>query len=156
MNKIIFMAIVFSLLAPLVSKANSNEIECLAKNIYHEARGESYSGKQAVAQVTINRVKHPQFPSSVCDVVYQRTSKTCQFSWVCSSNLSIKRASQSWKESKRIAEMFLTHGHYYDTIGTQSIFYHSKKLPFTWDRKYRRVATIGNHIFYRKKNANKR
>jgi spore germination cell wall hydrolase CwlJ-like protein len=157
MNKIIFMAVVFSLLTPLTVTANiNNEIDCLAKNIYYEARGESFEGKQAVAQVTINRANHSQFPSSVCGVVHQKNKSTCQFSWVCSPRRAIKTSSQTWLDSKRIAELFLTEGHYYDTIGSQALFYHEKHLPFNWNHKYKKVATIGNHIFYRKKECQQR
>lgn len=152
MNRIIFMAMIFSLFLPLTGQANTNkQIECLAKNIYYESGAESLEGKKAVAQVTLNRANHPSYPKSVCGVVYQRTTKTCQFSWVCDPQKSIKWASANWRQSLMVAEMFLTEEYYYDRIGGDALFFHTKQLPFTWDRKYKRVATIGNHIFYEKK-----
>lgn len=152
MNKIIFMAVLFSLFLPVTTLANTDkEIQCLAKNIYYESGAEPLAGKKAVAQVTINRTNNPSYPSSVCGVVYQRTKATCQFSWVCEPRKSIKFASDNWEESLMVAEMFLTEGHYYDRIGSNALFFHTKELPFRWDRKYKRVATIGNHIFYEKR-----
>ena len=63
------------------------EVECLAKNMYHEARGESYQGMVAVAFVTLNRTVSEVFPSKVCDVVYQKNQRGCQFSWVCARTI---------------------------------------------------------------------
>jgi spore germination cell wall hydrolase CwlJ-like protein len=146
------MAVLFSLFFPLTSLANTDrEIECLAKNIYYESGAESLAGKKAVAQVTLNRVNHPSYPSSVCGVVYQKHKSTCQFSWVCEPKRAIKWASENWRQSLMVAEMFLTEGHEFDRIGNNALFFHTKQLPFTWDKKYKRVATIGNHIFYEKK-----
>ena len=59
------------------------EVDCLAQNMYFEAGIESKAGKLAVAEVTMNRVKSSEFPNTVCEVVYQRTKYTCQFSWIC-------------------------------------------------------------------------
>ena len=59
----------------------NKQLACLTKNIYYEAASESYEGKLAVAQVTLNRANDPKFPSTICGVVYQRTLGTCQFSW---------------------------------------------------------------------------
>ena len=74
-----------------VSQEYNKQVECLAKNIYWESASESYEGKLAVAQVTMNRVNSGKFPSDICSVVYQKTvnreSRTvCQFSWTCLFN----------------------------------------------------------------------
>lgn len=155
MNKIIFMAVLFSLFSPLSSLANTdNEILCLAKNIYYEAGAEPLAGKKAVAQVTINRTNHPAFPSTVCGVVHQRNKRACQFSWVCEPRKKIHYSSDNWEQSLMVAQMFLTDSYEFDTITSDTLFFHEKHLPFNWKNRYKRVATIGNHIFYRKKNAN--
>lgn len=155
MNKIIFMAVLFSLFFPLASLANTDkEIQCLAKNIYYESGAESLAGKKAVAQVTINRTNNPSYPSSVCGVVYQRTKSTCQFSWVCEPRKTIKTSSENWQQSVEVAELFLTGSYEYDRLTNDTLFFHTKDLPFTWKRKYKQVAVIGNHIFYRTKTKN--
>ena len=71
-----------------VPGVSDKQVECLAKNIYFEARNQSEYGKFAVANVTMNRVKDPRFPNTICDVVFQgpRVKKRvggCQFSWYC-------------------------------------------------------------------------
>ena len=148
-----------------VSQAKETDLLCLAKNIYYEAGAESTEGKMAVAQVTMNRVEHPAFPKSVCGVVNQnvvRKSKSdweddkriCQFSWVCAGRKIIKKESDNWQESLEIAKLFLTEKRSYDKFQDDVLFFHEKHLPFNWKQKYTRVATIGNHIFYRTKNNN--
>ena len=65
-----------------VAESYNKQVECLAKNIYYESGSETYEGKLAVAQVTLNRVNSPKYPHEVCAVVYQKTQNTCQFSWL--------------------------------------------------------------------------
>lgn len=150
-NTILLCLALFSLLFVSVSQAQDKQLMCLAKNIYYEAGAEPLAGKKAVAQVTINRSNHPSYPSSICGVVHQRTKKTCQFSWVCEPRKPIKTASDNWQESLMVAEMFLTGSYEYDRLTSDTLFFHTKQLPFTWKRKYKQVAVIGNHIFYRTK-----
>ena len=54
-----------------------HDLFCMVQNVYHESRGESALGQAAVAHVTLNRVKSPAYPGSVCAVVWQKG----QFSW---------------------------------------------------------------------------
>lgn len=122
------------------------DVECLAKNIYYEAGSEPYSGKLAVAQVTMNRVKSNQFPRTVCGVVYQRTKSTCQFSWVCEDDLHPRRG-QAWGESLRIAENILINKRTYDVVGGAKYF-HATYVDPAWSNTKRVVKQIGNHIFY--------
>lgn len=147
-----------------VSQAKDTELLCLAKNIYYESGAEPTEGKLAVAQVTMNRVEHPNFPKTVCGVVKQQATvkskseweydkKVCQFSWVCQGKKIIKKESDNWQESVMIAEMFLTRNTSYDKFQDDVLFFHEKHLPFNWKHKYTKVATIGNHIFYRKTKA---
>ena len=71
--------------SPITAEVRDKQLDCLAKNIYHEAKGEPFEGKVAVAQVTINRAASGQFPSDICKVVYQKNvvydKVLCQFSW---------------------------------------------------------------------------
>ncbi|MDC3266433.1 cell wall hydrolase [bacterium] len=122
------------------------EVECLARNIYFEAGSEPYKGKIAVAQVTMNRVNSKQFPHSVCGVVYQRTKRTCQFSWVC-ENKGNPRNNAAWKQSLSIAENVLINNVQYNVVGNAHYF-HAVYVDPTWSNTKRVVNKIGNHIFY--------
>lgn len=125
--------------------ANNRELKCLADNIYFEAGNQSKTGKLAVAAVTINRVKSPKFPKSVCSVVYQKTRGTCQFSWVCEGKKRV-RSPQQYAESKRIAEKVLLSGANHGIFGRNVLFYHADYVNPGWN--LRRVTKIGDHIFY--------
>jgi N-acetylmuramoyl-L-alanine amidase len=125
--------------------ANNRELKCLADNIYFEAGNQSTQGKLAVAAVTINRVKSPKFPKSVCSVVYQRTKRVCQFSWVCEGKKTV-RSAQQYSESKKVAEKVLLSGANHGILGRNVLFYHADYVNPRWNLK--RVAKIGDHIFY--------
>ena len=118
------------------------QIECMAKNIYYEAGSEPYEGKLAVAQVTMNRTQSPQFPKTVCGVVYQKG----QFSWVDEKRYPIK-SKYAWEECMIVARKALTEHKLHDTIyKTKSMYYHNTSVNPPWKLKY--VAKIGNHLFY--------
>ena len=135
-----------------------DELECLAKNIYFEARGESLTGKIAVANVTMNRVKHHKYPSTVCGVVTQakwyvnwkgnRLPKRnqCQFSWFCDGKADIPVDMRAYKDSVRVAEV-VYHG--YRDITDGSLFYHNTKVEPYWVASMVRTKSIGAHVFYR-------
>ncbi len=123
------------------------EVECLARNIYFEAGSEPRNGKIAVAEVTMNRVKSKNFPRTVCGVVYQRTGRTCQFSWVCKQN-KVVRSKEMWLESLRIAENILISKRRYGIIGSAQYF-HADYVEPAWAEEKQLVMKIGRHIFYR-------
>lgn len=125
--------------------SNAKAITCLADNIYYEAGNEPRNGKIAVAGVTLNRMRNPKFPSNVCSVVYQRTSRVCQFSWTC-----MRRPAKDpvlYAEAKDIAKKVLT-----SEINTRIVvnkdvlFYHADYVNPRW--RLERVTKIGRHIFY--------
>ena len=122
------------------------DVDCLARNIYFEAAGESRSGKIAVAEVTMNRVKSKQFPRSVCGVVYQKTRGTCQFSWVCQDKKAIRNRT-AWRESVKIAENILISNRRYGIIGSAKYF-HADYVNPAWADEKQLVMKIGRHIFY--------
>lgn len=136
-----------------LQNAHADELMCLAKNIYYEAGSESYDGKMAVAQVTINRSNNPRYPSTICGVVnqkYKTPERTiCQFEWVCNTRKAINTASANWQESLEVAKKFLTEGTTYDKFDENVLFFHAKSLPFNWKKRHIKVATVGNHVFYR-------
>lgn len=143
-------------------KVNQKELICLAKNVYFEAASEPLEGKKAVAQVTMNRVKHAGFPKSVCGVVKQRTrsvelKKTiCQFSWVCDGAKKVLVNSPAWGDSIQVAKLALTEKKVYDKFSSNVLFYHEKHLETNWNEHYKVVKVVGNHKFYRIKYANQR
>ena len=124
----------------VVAKTDNNEVVCLAKNIYFESRGESLAGKLAVAKVTLNRTQHPDFPSTICKVVYQPG----QFSWTTKRRPTI-RDRQAWQESLEIARDALASG-LTELSGFRAIYFHSGRKPYMWKGRF--LAKIGNHRFY--------
>ena len=131
----------------------NSEVQCLAENVYHEAGNESYEGKLAVAQVTINRANSGNFPSTVCGVVNQKNNingnLVCQFSWVCNSLTGMIRNKYQWEESLLVAKRALTSNVAHDLMYQQNaLYYHANYVNPGW--KLTRVGQIGNHIFYRK------
>jgi spore germination cell wall hydrolase CwlJ-like protein len=120
------------------------DLFCLAKNIYHEARGEPTLGKYAVAQVTMNRVRHPSFSKTICGVVFEPN----QFSWANDRSIRWTRPSNaSWDESIKIARQVLDHGVTIKGM-ENALFFHATYVRPGW-RNVRRLATIGDHIFYK-------
>lgn len=118
----------------------SRETKCLAENIYHESRGESFEGKLAVAQVTLNRVAHKKlFKSTICGVVYQNS----QFSWTSVSK-TIKDKS-AWEESQKIAKAVMGGLRLKDF---DAIYYHTHAVKPSWRVGKQIVRVIGSHIFY--------
>ena len=127
------------------------DLQCLAINIYKEAGYEPVEGRVAVAQVTLNRVKHPAFPKTICEVVYQRTVNmsrvVCQFSWHCDSVHSNRLMNQEkYLESYQIAKKVLLEGLKLESLN-DALFYHADYVNPRW--RYERITKIGRHIFYR-------
>ena len=129
-----------------VSGELGQQILCMAKNIYYEAASESFEGKLAVAQVTMNRANSVKFPKTVCEVVYQKVNQTYQFSWV-GEKVGPIRNKYAWEECMIVARKALTEGVLHDIIHkTNSMYYHNTSVNPAWKLKY--VAKIGNHLFY--------
>lgn len=129
----------------------SPQTRCLAMNIYHEARGESERGQEAVGFVTLNRVESGRFPDSVCGVVHQRNGSRggCQFSWVCDSRSDAVRSGEDWAEARRIAEWLMMNYEDARDPTRGALFYHATYVRPVWSRIFERTAQIGHHIFYR-------
>ena len=138
-----------------IGKITYEEVECLAKNIYFEGRGESLQGQIAIAHVTLNRQKDNRFEDSICDVVYQGPldNKTnplrnqCQFSWWCDGRSDVPRDLWSWGRSINVAVKALQ-GEYKDPTNG-ALWFHSTKVNPDWNFKTSYVGKIDNHIFYR-------
>ena len=119
------------------------ERECLALNVYHEARSESIEGQIAVAQVTVNRVQHEYFPDTICDVVWDRY----QFSWTHDGLSDRATETDAWKDAMLVAQAVLSNRVEDNTNG--SLFYHADYVNPGWPNM-KTTAKIGRHIFYKK------
>ncbi|MET1112376.1 MAG: cell wall hydrolase [Allosphingosinicella sp.] len=124
-------------------------LQCLTAAVYYEARSESAEGQRAVAQVVLNRVRHPAFPKSVCGVVYQgsRRRTGCQFSFTCDGSLGARRDSDAWARARRVAGAALA-GSVYGPVG-HATHYHASYVQPWWAASLTRAVTVGSHIFYR-------
>jgi spore germination cell wall hydrolase CwlJ-like protein len=125
---------------------SSNDLSCLADNIYFEAGGESRKGKIAIANVTLKRVSSGKYGKSVCGVVYSRNNRSCAFSWTCDKRSNIPHRGLSYAESKEIALLALL-GELDDVTGGAE-FYHERHVKPKWCRRMRITVMIGGHIFY--------
>lgn len=120
---------------------------CLAQAIYYEAGFEGETGRRAVAQVVLNRVRHPAFPHSVCEVVYQRTGGVCQFTFACDGALARIPVPAVWERSLREAREALA-GRVETSVG-MATHYHADYVYPAWAPRLEKVAAIGQHLFYR-------
>lgn len=125
-----------------------NDIECLTQAVYYEARNESEEGQAAVAQVVMNRSRHGAYPKSVCAVVYQRNSRTCQFTFTCDGSIGRGRVNlAAWRRAERIARE-VHDGRSSIQLPKSSVNYHADYVRPSWGRRLERVRQIGAHIFY--------
>ena len=145
----------------LVLENRAKQVECLAKNIYFEARNEPFAGQFAVALVTLNRVYDDTFPNTVCEVVYQGIHNKrgfpklnrCQFSWYCDGISDVTKNVRAWKDTQKIANLAMIS---YGSMKSQgldytegAIYYHTHEIKPRWSNSYPKVGRIGDHIFYR-------
>lgn len=131
---------------------NEQELHCLARNIYHEAKGEPEEGKIAVGLVTMNRKEDGRFPRTICGVVNQKTRSVCQFSWRCQNVKAPDTSSESWRQSRRIAFALLTVPNIYEGLKRKygnALYFHAVYVRPGWTRTKQRVAQVGAHLFYR-------
>jgi spore germination cell wall hydrolase CwlJ-like protein len=123
---------------------------CLTAAIYYEAANEPDEGQRAVAQVVLNRVRHPAWPSTVCDVVYQGTERPgtlCQFTFGCDGAMARAPSLASWIRARRVAQAALA-GYVYEPAGLAT-HYHTLAVSPSWGKTLTPVGIIGAHIFYR-------
>lgn len=141
------------------------EVECLAANIYHEARGETVEGQVAVGVVTLNRVEDGRWPDTVCDVVEQKAlvikkddtgqviseKYICQFGWNCDPNVSISTRSSSWQRSQRIASALMTGTEDYEELAGlyhNALYFHNAADSPKWRHSKTLIRQTGGHYFY--------
>ena len=126
-----------------------SDIECLALNVYFEARGEPFVGKIAVAHVVLNRMRDRRFPASACMVVKQggdRVRHNCQFSWWCDGKSDRPRHRTAWATSLMVAKE--TYWGFAEDPTRGALWYHADYVDPTWNDGFLRTGVIGKHIFY--------
>ena len=127
-------------------KYTSADMECLAKNIYHEAGVEPSIGKFAVAQVTLNRLKDGRWGKNICKVVYAKA----QFSWTLYNKTRYEHPKGPlWAQSREVARSVLDDG--YRVKGLEdSLLYHADYIrPPVWTKAVAKIQQVGQHIFYK-------
>lgn len=131
------------------SAARARALDCLASAVYYEAGRESDDGQRAVAQVVLNRVRHPAFPSTVCGVVYQGSTRAtgAQFSFTNDGSLYRQPDSGGWARARRAAEAALN-GAVFSAVGWATHYHANYVMPY-WAPTLAKNAVIGAHLFYR-------
>ena len=137
---------------PFVMRAGSTEharaLKCLTDAIYYEAANEPDAGQRAVAQVILNRMRHPTYPNSVCGVIYQGSERRtgCQFSYSCDGSMARVPAGPAWLRGQRVAAQALA-GSVYAPVGMATHYHATYVYPY-WAPSLNFVGTIGAHRFY--------
>ena len=134
---------------PATEADRRRALRCLTQAVYYEAALEPNAGQEAVAQVVLNRVRDPNYPNSVCGVVFEGAERTtgCQFSFTCDGALAQGPVRWAWDRAQRVAERALA-GHVATQVGTAT-HYHADYVHPWWSPTLAKITQIGAHIFYR-------
>lgn len=139
MKYIALILLTLSFTAFADNRASSlTDLECMAQNVYHEARGQGALGMQMVIIVVNNRVKSKHYPNTICGVVFQRK----QFSWTLKPN--------KLKLDKYVEIMQFVSKHYLEK-GGNILGYHNSSVAPSWARELKVAKVVGDHIFYVKR-----
>ncbi|WP_246218646.1 cell wall hydrolase [Parasphingorhabdus halotolerans] len=127
---------------------NSRALQCLTQAIYYEAAMEPDAGQRGVAQVILNRARHPSYPGTVCGVIYQGSERRtgCQFSYTCDGSLRRKPSKFGWNRARKVAAYALS-GKMASPVGTATHYHATYVYPY-WAPSLRFLGTIGAHRFY--------
>jgi len=136
-------------IADLSSETRVRALDCLTSAVYYEAGNESADGQKAVAQVVLNRVRHPAFPSTVCGVVYQGSTRAtgCQFTFTCDGSLQRRPDAAGWGRARAIAQAALN-GTVFGPVGLATHYHANYVVPY-WASTLAKNAVVGAHLFYR-------
>ncbi len=138
---------------PFVLKADGDDsaraLHCMTQAIYYEAAREPVKGQQAVAQVVLNRVRHPAYPKSVCGVVYQGSARPtgCQFTFTCDGALRWTPQPALWRQAQDVAKRALA-GFVDKEVGSATHYHAAYVVPY-WAPTLVKMTQVGQHIFYR-------
>jgi len=136
----------------MARQAEARDLECLARNVYFEARGEPAAGQYAVAEVTMNRKAASRYPESLCAVVYQKNWDAVRgryvgaFSWTEFKVLPEPRG-EDWERAQEVAEEVYSGRHVPNLQG--AMYFHATYIRPSWAKEKTAVARIGRHVFYR-------
>lgn len=127
----------------------ARSVDCLAAAAYYEAAAEGDDGMRAVAQVVLNRLRHPAFPKTVCGVVFQGSDRStgCQFTFSCDGSMARIPSAGGWARAREIATAALK-GQVFKPIG-YSTHYHTNWVVPYWSGSLDKVAQVGTHLFFR-------
>lgn len=131
----------------------TQELECLALNIYFETRAASLADAMAVSDVVLNRVASRHFPNTICEVIhegYVKGKRSCQFSWYCDGKGDTPHNNERWIVSQKYASDIYNYGKYIG-ITEGATHYHASYVKPYWAPTLDRITRIGGHIFYRMK-----
>jgi hypothetical protein len=132
----------------LTGAERAEAVQCLTTAIYYEAALEPRAGQEAVAQVVLNRVRHADYPKSVCGVVFQGADRPgCQFSFACDGSMARAPVAWAWRQAREVAERALS-GHVQKAVGLAT-HYHTTWVVAPWTPTVVKVAQIGQHVFFR-------
>lgn len=131
------------------SATRTQAINCLANAVYYEAGNQDMAGERAVAQVVLNRVRHPAFPSTICGVVYEGSTKPtgCQFTFTCDGSLNRQPDADGWHRALQVAQASLD-GYVYTPVGWATHYHANYVVPY-WASTLAKNAVVGAHLFYR-------
>jgi len=139
--------------APFIFPSNEDDyeraVDCLAAAVWYEA-GDDLTGQQAVAQVVINRARHPAYTPSICGVVFQGSERAtgCQFTFTCDGSMIRRKPSAgAWQRAQRIARLALA-GYVSRAVGHATHYHTNWVVPY-WSAKLDKITMVGTHIFFR-------
>jgi len=136
-------------LANASGETRERALECLTSAIYYEAAQEPTEGQRAVAQVVLNRLRHPAFPNSVCGVVYEGSTRAtgCQFTFTCDGSMAYAPIRSLWNRAYKVAEAALN-GYVFAPVGYATHYHANYVVPY-WASSLTKTNVQGAHIFYR-------
>jgi spore germination cell wall hydrolase CwlJ-like protein len=138
---------------PFVLTADADDsaraLHCMTQAIYYEAAREPVRGQQAVAQVVLNRLRHPAYPKSICGVVYQGAARPtgCQFTFTCDGALRWAPQAALWRQAQGVARRALA-GFVDKDVGSATHYHAAYVVPY-WAPTLVKMTQVGQHIFYR-------
>jgi hypothetical protein len=138
---------------PFVLQADADDasraLHCMTQAIYYEAAREPVRGQEAVAQVVLNRVRHPAYPKSICGVVYQGSARPtgCQFTFTCDGALRWAPQAALWRQAQDVARRALA-GFVDKDVGSATHYHAAYVVPY-WAPTLVKMTQVGQHIFYR-------
>ena len=164
LNKVIAIGTLIAIYSPTFAQAYVDETHCMALNIYHEAKNQSFVGQVAVGLVTMNRVRDHRYPNTVCEVVYQGPSRPswkdpnkripikhkCQFSWYCDGKADIITDIESYNIALAVAHQVLSKYTMRD-VTDGALFYHAYYVKPRWAKEKIKTVVHEDHIFYKER-----